>query len=146
MKLFVLAVPLAAAIVLGASSISASASPAAGTWRMQNGKVTVAVSDCGGDKLCGRIVALKEPLSKIDGKPKVDRKNPNPALRTKPIIGLSILKDMKKVASDAWQGAIYNADDGRTYQATLRLAGDSMNVQACVMGVMCKTISFVRRD
>jgi uncharacterized protein (DUF2147 family) len=34
------------------------------------GKVTIKVKDCGGG-LCGIIVALKEPISKIDGKPKV---------------------------------------------------------------------------
>ena len=38
-----------------------------GIWAMSDGKVTVKVDDCGGN-LCARIVDLKEPISKIDGK------------------------------------------------------------------------------
>jgi hypothetical protein len=61
-----------------------------GIWSMSNGKVTVRVDDCGGN-LCAEIVGLKEPISKIDGKPKVDRENPDPDKRKRPLIGLSIL-------------------------------------------------------
>ena len=64
----------------------AAASSADGLWTMQNGKVTVKVSDCG-EGICGIIVALKRPISKITGKPKVDRENPDPSLRQRPIIG-----------------------------------------------------------
>ena len=56
-----------------------------GTWSM--GKVTIKVTDCGGG-LCGTIVGLKEPISKIDGKPKVDRENPDVSKRKRPLIGL----------------------------------------------------------
>ena len=65
-----------------------------GVWSMSNGKVTVKVSDCGGN-LCATIIGLKEPISKIDGKPKVDRENPDPGKRKRPLIGLSILIGMK---------------------------------------------------
>ena len=112
-----------------------------GTWSM--GKVTVKVTDCGGG-LCGTIVGLKEPISKIDGKPKVDRENPDEAKRTRPLIGLPILIDMKPAGDAKWQGAIYNPDDGRTYSATVKLNGDTMKVQGCVASVFCKTNNFVR--
>jgi uncharacterized protein (DUF2147 family) len=128
-------------VVLGAAPALTSAAP--GTWAMQNGKVTVSVTDCG-SALCGRIVALKEPISKIDGKPKIDRENPNPSLRARPLIGLSILVNMKAAGGGKWQGAIYNPDDGRTYSGSVKLDGPVMKVQGCVLNLFCKTNTFVR--
>ena len=116
-----------------------------GIWAMSDGKVTVKVDDCGGN-LCARIVELKEPISKIDGKPKVDRENPDPAKRNRPLIGLSILIGMKPTGDNFWKGAIYNPDDGKTYSATVRYDGRSMKVKGCVAGVLCKTNTFVRSN
>ena len=114
-----------------------------GTWSMSNGKVTVKVNECGSN-LCAKIIALKEPISKIDGKPKVDRENPDPSKRKRPLVGLQILIGMKSKGDAYWQGAIYNPDDGRTYSATVRLSGDQMKVKGCVASVFCKTNTFLR--
>jgi uncharacterized protein (DUF2147 family) len=133
----------AVSLTLMAGAPLAFASGAAGTWAMQSGKVTVNVTECG-SALCGRIVALKEPISKIDGKPKIDRENPNPALRARPLIGLSILVNMKAAGGGKWQGAIYNPDDGRTYSGSVKLEGAVMKVQGCVLNLFCKTNTFVR--
>ncbi len=112
---------------------------------MTNGKVTVRVRDCGSGTLCGAIVGLKDPISKIDGKPKVDRENPKASLRKRPLIGLPVLIGMKPAGEGRWQGAIYNPDDGNTYSASLELAGDNrMKVRGCVAGILCKTNNFVR--
>lgn len=128
-------------LMLGAAPAFASSAP--GTWAMKNGKVTVRVSDCGSG-LCGRIVALKEPISKIDGKPKIDRENPNPSLRKRKLIGIPVLVGMKAAGANTWKGAIYNPDDGKTYTGTVKLQGGIMKVQGCVMKVLCKTNTFVR--
>ena len=128
--------------VLTFGSVAADAASPSGTWSM--GKVTVKVSECGGG-ICGTIVGLKEPISKIDGKPKVDRENPDESKRKRPLIGLSILIDMKPADEGQWKGAIYNPDDGKTYSATVKFDGDdSMKVKGCVLGVLCKTNNFVR--
>ena len=135
---------LAAALLCAAFTGSALASPE-GVWSMTNGKVTVSVDECGGN-LCATIVGMKEPISKIDGKPKVDRENPDPAKRQRPLIGLSILIGMKPAGDKLWKGAIYNPDDGRTYSATVSQDGNQMKVKGCVAGVFCKTNTFVRQD
>ena len=132
----------AAAIVMFLAG-SAVAEEAAGLWSMANGKVTVKVRSCGGT-ICGTIAGLKEPISKIDGKPKVDRENPDPSLRKRPLIGLPILIGMKPAGEATWKGAIYNPDDGNTYSATVTLDGSRMKVKGCVAGILCKTNSFVR--
>ena len=112
-----------------------------GTWSM--GKVTVKLSDCGG-KLCGNIVGLKEPISKIDGKPKVDRENPDASKRKRRLIGLSILIGMRPAGLNKWKGTIYNPDDGKSYSATVSLEGNRMKVRGCVAAILCKSNNFVR--
>lgn len=123
----------------------AAASATDGLWTMQNGKVTVKVSDCG-EGICGIIVALKNPISKIDGKPKVDRKNPDPSLRQRPVIGIPILIGMQPIGDGKWQGKIYNPDDGNTYSATVNFNGGTIKVKGCVLGMLCKTNTFVRAE
>ena len=137
LRFFCLAVAMTVALPLAAAL---AASPN-GVWTM--GKITVRVQDCGG-KLCAVIVALKEPISKIDGKPKVDRENPDAAKRKRPLIGLSILIGMKPAGPNKWKGAIYNPDDGKTYSASLTLGGNRLKVTGCVAGILCKANNFVR--
>lgn len=114
-----------------------------GKWAMTNGKVTVRVAECGAKNLCARIVGLKEPTYK-DGKKKIDRFNKNEALRNRPLMGLSLLRRMKPSGKNKWAGEIYNPDDGNIYSATLTLNGNKMRLQGCVMGVLCKSQTFVR--
>ena len=114
-----------------------------GVWAMTNGKVRVKISDCG-DNLCARIVGLAQPISKIDGKPKVDRENPDAAKRQRPLIGLSILIGMKPAGDGLWKGAIYNPDDGKVYSGTVSHSGDTIKVKGCVAGVFCRTNTFVK--
>ena len=141
MRLGLLAAAILATVPLGHAL--AKASEPYGTWSM--GKVTIKVTDCGGG-LCGTIVGLKEPISKIDGKPKVDRENPDVSKRTRPLIGLAVLIGMSQAGEGKWQGAIYTPDDGNTYSASIKLDGDKMKVKGCVAGILCKTNNFVRID
>jgi uncharacterized protein (DUF2147 family) len=134
---------VAAAGLALALATPAVANDPVGTWIMSNGKVTVQVNKCG-SALCGKIVALKKPLDK-NGNPKRDKENPNAALRSRPVIGISLLDDMRPDGNGTWQGAIYNPDDGRTYSATMNLDGDTMKVKGCIV-VFCKTTKFVRVD
>lgn len=132
-----------AALGLGLGLMAApalAASPAEGTWRMSNGKITITVSPCG-QSLCGTLSALKEPLDK-NGNPKLDKHNPDPSKRGRSIIGISILK-VQQSGDNSWAGNIYNADDGHTYNSTLKLNGDTMRVKGCFM-VFCRNLVFNR--
>ncbi len=134
---------LVALPLLTLAAAGAHAAGPEGIWSMSNGKVTVRVSNCGSN-LCAKIVGLAEPISKIDGKPKVDRENPDPAKRKRPLMGLSILVGMKPAGENLWRGAIYNPDDGNTYSATVTHNGGTMKVKGCVASILCKTNTFVR--
>lgn len=129
----------AGALVSGA----AMANDATGVWRMENGRVTVKVTPCGGN-LCGTVVGLKKPVDK-EGKPRLDKENPDPALRSRPVIGLTILSNMKPRGEGYWTGTIYNPDDGNTYSSNMTLqSGDTMRVRGCVAGVFCRSMKFIR--
>jgi uncharacterized protein (DUF2147 family) len=125
------------------SGLALAEGGASGVWRLDSGKVTVRIAPCGAS-LCGAIVGLAKPLNK-QGQPKVDRKNPSKSLRNRPLIGLTILANMKPAGENKWQGTIYNADDGRTYSSYMDLSGNNMKVKGCV-GPICKTMVFVRRN
>ena len=139
---------LVAVTVLGlalAAGSALAADSATGTWRLSNGKVTVKVAPCGGG-LCGRVVALKKPRDG-KGRPRLDKENPNPALRARPVIGLTILTNMRASGEGSWAGTIYNPDDGNTYSSRMQLMGPStMKVDGCVAGVFCKSMKFIRVD
>lgn len=133
---------LALAVSAGPSMASDGAT---GTWRLSNGKVTVRVAPCGGG-LCGRVVALRKPTDG-KGRPRLDKENPNPALRSRPVIGLTILSNMRANGEGRWSGTIYNPDDGNTYSSRMQLLGPStMKVDGCVAGVLCKSMKFIRVD
>lgn len=135
----------AAAAILLALSLSTGTSLAddpSGTWRMASGKVTVRLTPCGGG-FCGTVVALKRPLDK-NGNPKRDKENPNPSLRDRPVIGLTIMANMMPAGDNRWSGTIYNPDDGKSYRSKLKLQSSNlMKVEGCV-SVFCKTMKFIR--
>ena len=133
---------LAVALFAAPDGLALAESPD-GTWVMSNGMVTVRVAECGRQSLCAHIVGLKEARYK-DGKRKIDRHNKNPALRRRPLLGLPMLKNMRSEGANRWAGKIYNPDDGNIYSATLTLSGDSIRVQGCVVGMLCKSETFVR--
>jgi uncharacterized protein (DUF2147 family) len=138
----VAAVSLGLAVAVGPAR---AADGAKGTWRLSNGKVTVRVSPCG-NGLCGRVVGLRKPRDD-KGRPRLDKENPNPSLRSRPVIGLTILSNMRASGEGTWSGTIYNPDDGNTYSSSMQLVGPStMKVNGCVAGVFCKSMKFIRVD
>jgi uncharacterized protein (DUF2147 family) len=120
-----------------------SAGTPAGTWLTQAGDARVKVSRCGA-ALCGTVVWLRDPIDSNTGKPAVDDKNPDPARRNRPMIGLSIFIGMKPAGPNKWSGQIYNSDDGKTYVSNISVSGpESLKVEGCV-GSLCGGESWTR--
>lgn len=111
-----------------------------GLWTTPKDECKIEILKCG-DTYCGRIAWLKEPYYSADddkgmaGQPIVDRENPNPRLRARPLIGLQLLEGFRYVAENVWEkGPIYNPDDGGTYKCRMRLSGPSrLEVRGFVM-------------
>ena len=90
-----------------------------GEWLTAEGKAKVQIYKC--DTLyCGKIVWLKEPMK--NGKETVDDKNPDPALRNKPVIGLDIVRGFSFDGEDEWTGGkVYDPESGDTYSGKMTL-------------------------
>ena len=128
---------IALAALLGATTAQAQGvGEPAGIWQTQAGDARVKVSKCGGG-LCGVIVSVRDKIDPATGKPAVDDKNPNPALKNRPMVGLTLFSGMRQVAANKWSGTIYNADDGGSYASNVSVAGpDQLRVEGCV-GAIC---------
>jgi uncharacterized protein (DUF2147 family) len=125
------------AALLAAPAVRAQgATEPTGVWLTQAGDARVRVSQCGGG-ICGVIVGLRDPNDPATGKPQVDDKNPNPALKNRPMIGLPLFSGMHPAGPNKWSGQIYNADDGSTYASSVSVTGpDTLRVEGCV-GALC---------
>ena len=129
-------IALQAALLAAPSARAQDAGEPTGIWLTQAGDARVRVSKCGGG-ICGVIVGLREPIDPATGKPQVDDKNPNPALKRRPIIGLPLFSGMHLSGPNKWSGTIYNADDGSTYASNVSVTGpDTLRVEGCV-GALC---------
>lgn len=68
------------------------------------------------------------------GSDKKDTKNPNPALRSRDLIGLTLLNGFAVDGDDTWTGGtIYDPREGKTYSCKLTLKSpDQLNVRGYV--------------
>lgn len=136
---------IAAAAIAGNPAATFAADPQ-GVWMSVDRDTKVRISDCGG-RLCGRVVWLKEPIDPATGKPKTDKENPDASKQRRPLVGLQIISGLQASGRDTWQGQIYNADDGKTYSASLELQSSTRaRVEGCVLSVLCKAQTWTRAN
>ncbi len=127
--------PFVALLVAFAGAASAQTSPL-GDWLTAGASAVVKIAPCasGEGTLCGRIVWLWDPATATD------TRNSDPALRSRPLVGLDMLSGFRPGAAGEWTGGrIYNPEDGNTYSATLKQRdGTTMEVRGCVL-IVCRS-------
>jgi uncharacterized protein (DUF2147 family) len=75
-------------------------------------------------------------------KPGQDFENPDPALRSRPTLGIPILLDMRETESTRWgerttrwEGHVYNSQNGKFYEGNIRLLSPNlMKIEGCEPG------------
>jgi uncharacterized protein (DUF2147 family) len=127
-----------ALLALGGTAGAAPPKDPSGTWLTADGRARVKVERCGsGAAVCGTVVWLKTPLNDR-GQPRTDVKNPDPAKRARPVIGMPLMTELAPDADGRFKGEIYNAEEGRNYDVTVGLqAANELSVEGCVLGVLC---------
>ena len=111
-----------------------AAEPITGQWLTKEGKAIVTVAPCAAG-VCGRITKVLKPNPEGHG---VDERNPNPALRNRPIVGLPILSNFVDGGRD-WRGRIYDPEAGKEYRSILKKLPDgNLQVQGCI-AFFCQT-------
>jgi uncharacterized protein (DUF2147 family) len=108
-----------------------------GEWRVANGAANIRIDDCDG-ALWGIISWEKQPG--------LDSHNPNPGERSRPMLGVPILKAMRPTKPGLWEGEVYNAQNGQTYSSRISLtAPDVLRIEGCVLaGLICGGESWSR--
>jgi uncharacterized protein (DUF2147 family) len=123
------------AIVLSvlASAGSALADPK-GLWLAQDG-AHVRVGPCGA-ALCATIAKPKSSVDPQTGLPWTDKKNPDPAHRGRPLIGVPVLYGLVPDGPGHWSGRLYNIDNGNSYAGhLLEIDPRTIRVEGCAIGI-----------
>lgn len=115
-----------------------AAVPVQGRWYTAEKDSIIHIAQCGA-VVCGKVAkVLKGPPG---GGRAVDANNPNPALRSRPIEGITLLTGFQD-SGDEWQGEIYDPRAGKTYKSFLKKQPDgTLRVKGCV-GPFCRTMTF----
>lgn len=126
--------PLSAALLLGICATAMTQTPQmsdpSGIWIVAEGNARIRIRPCG-EVYWGVMDWVRNPSAPSA----FDRNNPDPAKRSRPIIGVPILIAMKASGSNEWKGEIYNAENGKMYDARISLANpDALKVSGCVLG------------
>jgi uncharacterized protein (DUF2147 family) len=102
-------------LVMISYSQTPSADDILGKWLNEDQDAHVQIYKENG-KFYGKIVWLKEPNEPATGLPKVDDDNEDESLRSRPVMGLVLLKDFVFDGEDEWEdGTIYDPKNGKTY-------------------------------
>jgi len=101
-----------------------------GKWLNPSGEGQIEIYKKG-DKYFGKLAWIKEP--NINGKPKLDVKNPNATMQKRPLLNLELLKDFVYDDGKWTDGTIYDPKSGKTYSCNMTMKGnDVLNVRGYV--------------
>ncbi len=113
----------------GGSALAQKAPDLSGLWQTETTGSTVRIARCGSG-YCGTIAATAGSG--------IDAQNPDPALRTRKLVGVQIMQAGTPSGS-GFEGSLYNPNDGKTYAGSITPKGpDTVEVAGCVLSVLCK--------
>ena len=102
-----------------------------GRWLNRTGEDQIQIYKKG-DKYFGKLAWIKYPNDET-GKPKTDPKNPDKSLRSRPALGLELLKDFKFDGDNVYEdGTIYDPKSGKTYSCKMTIEGEKLKIRGYV--------------
>jgi len=128
----------AALIMLAGVAVAGSGQAVFGVWQHPENGSRIEVYPCQSGRLCVKILVIG------DGQ-QLDDKNTNPDLRSRPIVGLTIVAGAERKADGSWSGRMYNRTDGQFYDSTLASVGsDKLKVTGCATPALCRSVMWLR--
>lgn len=123
---------------------AAFAQDVVGKWKLSDGTAIVEVYK-DGDVFNGKIVWLKNP-TEPNGGPAVDKNNPDAKLRSRQLIGLNMLSNLKAKDGEYSGGVIYDPGNGKTYYCSMEVDGDILKVRGSLdkRGLLGRTMDWFR--
>jgi uncharacterized protein (DUF2147 family) len=135
----VIAACLMAVVEPGAAASPAAADPSR-TWLTEDGRARVRIERCGAklEQICGYVVWIKEPTD-ANGQPLRDQNNPDPAKRSRLLLGHQLILGLKPGTEGHFDGQIYNAENGKSYEISVWRGATDLKVKGCMLSVFCAT-------
>ena len=131
-----------AAVLAFACGPALAADPVEGEWLTQGGTAKVRIAPCvsAPAKMCGTVSWLRPADAKA-----TDANNPDPKLKSRPIMGLPMIRDFKPAAAGRWTGGkIYDPNTGKTYDSKISVSPNgALKVEGCVL-VVCQAQTWRR--
>ena len=101
-----------------------------GKWLNKTGEGQIEIYKRG-DKYFGKLAWMKEP--NLNGKPKLDAKNPTESLKSRQMLNLEILKNFIFEDGKWTDGTIYDPNTGKTYSCNMNLiSNDVLSIRGYV--------------
>jgi len=111
-------------VTISLSGFSQAKDAIVGRWLNSSGEAHVDIYKKN-EKFYGKIVWLKNPRDE-KGNAKTDLRNPDESMRTKPMLGLEILKDFVYEDGKWTDGKIYDPKSGKTYSCNISQKGNGV--------------------
>jgi uncharacterized protein (DUF2147 family) len=130
---------VAAALMLTCgAALAQQAEDAYGLWLNPENGSNIELYKCGGEGLCAK-------LTKVTDGQTMDDKNPDPAKRNQPVVGLVIMDGAKKSGASKWSGTLYNRENGKSYAGAITVKSkDAVDLSGCVAAILCRTVTWSR--
>ncbi len=121
-----------AALLFVVNAKAQNADAILGKWINPSGEGQIQIYKRG-NLFFGKLAWIKEPNDEATGKPKLDVKNPDKSLQSRPILGLELLKNFKFDGDDVYEdGTIYDPKSGKTYSCKMTLTGNKLKIRGFV--------------
>ena len=127
-----------ASAFLAVPAVAQTADPS-GVWQSETGDTRVRIARCG-DAYCGTIIAVRGETKDVN--------NPNEALRSRNLVGVRMIDEIRPVQGGGFQGQLYNFRDGRTYSGKMNLkSASALELSGCVLGgLICRSQTWTKAN
>ena len=121
---------LASSAILPIAGKADQGTPPVGLWKTEDAQIEIFEED---GKLSGKIAALNKEYTS-DGVEKTDISNPDPAKRSRPLLGLVFMSGFTPEGSGRWDhGTVYDPKTGHTYASFLEYdGGDTVKLRGYI--------------
>ena len=99
-----------------------------GLWLTEKKGLIVDLYECGEGQLCGRTVWMRKMTEK-DGAPRLDAKNPDPALRDRHWCGIEVITGLRERKGRWSGGTVYDPKTGQSFDFELNPAGERLEAR-----------------
>lgn len=126
-----LVIAFASLAVLAAPASATAKSPLEGRWK--KGKLEIQIAPCGRE-LCGTVVKAS-PKQQAKAERGSDTE----------LIGARLIKDIDKTGPNTYRASVFLPDRNVHARGSIKqVSANTLSVRGCVLGVICKSSTWVR--